>query len=74
MASYVLLKIAEEHRENAPEAAEIIKRDRYVDDLIHSCSSTEDAIQRITDVDKALGTGGFRIKEWHCSYLRQGCI
>ena len=45
----------------------IIKRDRYVDDLIHSCPSTEDAIQRITDVNKTLSTGGFRIKEWHCS-------
>ena len=67
MASYVMLKMAEEHRDTAPEASEIIERDRYVDDLIHSCPSSKDAIQRITDVEKILSTGGFRIKEWHCS-------
>ena len=55
VASYLLLKIAEEHRENAPKAAEIIKRDRYIDDLIHSCASIKDAIQRITDVNNVIG-------------------
>ena len=55
MASYLLLKIDEEHRESAPEAAEIIKRDRYIDDLIHSCPSTKDAIQRIIDVNNVIG-------------------
>ena len=55
MASYLLFKIDEEHRESAPEAAEIIKRDRYIDDLIHSCPSTKDAIQRITDVNNVIG-------------------
>ena len=54
MASYLLLKIAEEHRESAPEAAEIIKRERYIDDLIHSCPSTKEPIQRITDVNNVI--------------------
>ena len=59
--------MAEEHHDTAPEASEIIKRDIYVHDLIHSCPSSKDAIQRITDVEKILSTGGFRIKEWQCS-------
>ena len=67
MASFVMLKMAREHEESAPEASEIIERDRYVDDLIHSCPSTNDALRKIQDVEKILDTGGFRIKEWHCS-------
>jgi transposase InsO family protein len=67
MASFVMLKMAKEHRQTAPEASKIIERDRYVDDLIHSCPSVSDAFQRITDVEKILSTGSFKIKEWHCS-------
>ena len=67
MASFVILKMAREHKEVAPEVSEIIERDRYVDDLIHSCPSTNDALQRTQDVEKILDTGGFRIKDWHCS-------
>ena len=67
MASFVMLKMAEEHTETAAEASKIIERDRYVDDLIHSCATTKDALTRIVDVEKILDTGGFRIKEWHCS-------
>jgi hypothetical protein len=67
MASFVMLKMAKEHRQTAPEASKIIERDRYVDDLIHSCPSISDAFKRITDIEKILGTGSFRIKEWQCS-------
>ncbi len=67
MASFVMLKMAKEHENSAPEASKIIERDRYVDDLIHSCPSVSDGLQRIEDIDKILETGGFRIKEWHCS-------
>ena len=67
MASFVMLKMAKEHKTTLPEASEIIERDRYVDDLIHSCSSTDVAYQRITDVETILDSGNFKIKEWHCS-------
>ena len=67
MASFVMIKMAKEHENSAPEASKIIERDRYVDDLIHSCPSVNDGLQRIEDIEKILKTGGFRIKEWHCS-------
>lgn len=70
MASFVMLRMAKEHKQSAPEAAKIIERNRYVDDLIHSCPSVSDAFQRITDVEKILSTGSFQIKEWHCSSER----
>ena len=62
-----MIKMAKEHENSAPEASKIIERDRYVDDLIHSCPSVNDGLQRIEDIEKILKTGGFRIKEWHCS-------
>lgn len=67
MASFVILKIAEENREITLEASKILERDRYVDDLIHSCASTDDAFQRIVDLEKILNASGFKIKEWQCS-------
>jgi hypothetical protein len=67
MASFVMLKIAEENRVRAPEASKILERDRYVDDLIHSCSSTQGALQRIVAIEKMLNASGFKIKEWNCS-------
>ena len=72
MASFVILKIAEENREITPEASKILERDRYVDDLIHSCTSTDDAFQRIVDLEKILNASGFKIKEWQFSSPQVG--
>ena len=67
MASFVMLKIAQENKPFTPEASKIIERDRYVDDLIHSCPSVEDGKKRINDIERILAESGFTIKEWHCS-------
>lgn len=67
MASYVMLCIAEENNEAFPDAATILRRDRYMDDLIHSCATKEQAAKRILDLNTILQTGSFRIKKWYCS-------
>ena len=67
MASFVMLKMAKENEKECPRAATILKRDRYVDDLIHSCPSTDEAEKSIKEVDTVLSTGSFEIKEWVCS-------
>ena len=67
MASFVMLKIAEENKKECPRAATVLERDRYVDDLIHSCPSTEEATETMHEVDKVLATGSFTVKEWLCS-------
>ncbi|CAB3995640.1 Hypothetical predicted protein, partial [Paramuricea clavata] len=59
--------MAEANEKECPRAATILKRDRYVDDLIHSCPSTDEAIKSIEEVNKVLSTGSFKIKEWLCS-------
>ena len=62
-----MLKMAREHKESAPEASKIIERDRYIDDLIHSCPSMNDNLRRIENRlwRKYLTRVVFR-SEWHC--------
>ena len=67
MASFVMLKIAEENKKECPRAYTVLERDRYVDDLIHSCPNTEEAKETMHEVDRVLATGSFTIKEWLCS-------
>ena len=67
MASFVMLKMAEKNEKECPRAATILKRDRYVDDLIHSCPTTDEAAKSMEELDKVLATGSFEIKEWLCS-------
>ncbi|XP_064638288.1 uncharacterized protein LOC135494306 [Lineus longissimus] len=65
MASLVMLKIAERHETSHPDAAQILKRDRYMDDLIHSCEQTSQAKGGMGDLDEILDTGKFGIKIWY---------
>jgi len=62
-----MLKIAKENEIEYPDAAVILRRDRYMDDLIHSCPTPQLAVSRMTALDKALARGSFKIKEWYCS-------
>ena len=66
MASFVMLKIAEKNRNTWAEASKIREPDRYVDDLIHSFSSAEDAYLINVELEKILNASGFKIKEWLC--------
>ena len=43
MANFVMLKMAKDNEEEYPRAALTIRRDRYMDDLIHFCSTEEEA-------------------------------
>lgn len=64
MVSFIMLKIVEENREKFPDAAIIRESDRYVDDLMHSCASSEKACQRMTQLDEAFAIGSLQIKQW----------
>ena len=67
MASYVMLKMAKDNKAESPRAAVVLSRDRYMDDLIHSCPTFEQARQTMEQIDRVLDTGSFKIKEWLCS-------
>ena len=64
MASFVMLKMAKENQENNRNTATVLSRDRYMDDLIHSCPTPRKAIDTIRELDRVLDTGSFKIKEW----------
>ena len=63
MASFVMIRIANENESQYPRAAVILKRDRYMDDLINSTKSQGEAEKSMTEVDSVLATGSFKIKE-----------
>ncbi|CAB4031846.1 hypothetical protein BSL78_11130 [Paramuricea clavata] len=67
MASYIMIKIANENESQCPRAAVILKRDRYMDDLIHSKSTLEKAEKSKGEVYDVLATGSFKIREWFVS-------
>ena len=50
--------------EDYPKVADVIKNSSYVDDILTSESSVENAFQLARDIDHVLGNGGFRIKHW----------
>ncbi|KAK3731847.1 hypothetical protein QZH41_020215 [Actinostola sp. cb2023] len=62
-----MLKMADDNEGENPSAATILRRDRYMDDLIHSCSNPQSALDSIQELDRVLATGSFKIKEWLCS-------
>ena len=63
MASFVMLKMAKENQENNPNAATVLSRDRYIDDLIHSCPTPKKAVDTLKELDRVLDTGSFKIRE-----------
>ena len=67
MASYVMLKIAKENEREYPDAAVILCRDCYMEDLIQLPPSPQLAATRLRVLDKALAQGSFKIKKWYCS-------
>ena len=64
IATVALRKTAKMGQREFPEAAEIILNNTYVDDILDSFSSKEDAIKLTKDIINLLKPGGFEIKEW----------
>lgn len=64
IATLALRHTAEKHLEGHPEAAQMIIRNTYVDDMVHSVSSKAEAYKIITDAEYILSTAGFRVKHW----------
>ena len=67
IATEALKATAELSRNDYPEAAELITRCSYMDDLIDSTSSTDKATKLAQEVNIVLQKGGFMIKCWQFS-------
>ena len=65
IANYCIKRTAEQNKENSSaEAIDSILRSLYMDDLLKSVSTTEQAIQLVHEVSELLAKGGFRLTKW----------
>lgn len=64
VAVKTLIRCANDNVATSPRAAEIAKRDFYVDDLLTSMHSQEDVIRVQTELNQLMDKGGFRLAKW----------
>ena len=64
MAQIALQKTAEEGEIINPEAAQTIKENTYIDDILDSVNNVDKAKKLTNDIDIILANGGFNVKGW----------
>ena len=64
MAQTALKKTAEENKSCYPEAAEVLQKNTYMDDICDSVNTVTEAKQMAKNLDIILKTGGFKVKGW----------
>jgi hypothetical protein len=62
MAHTALLNTATEGKKCYPEAAEVLKKNTYMDDICVSVHAVEQAKQVTTEIDQVLPNGSFTVK------------
>ena len=66
-AQWIKNRNALEHAEVSQEAVDAICNRHYVDDYLDSCTTTEEAIDKIMKVREIHRRGGFEIRGWLCN-------
>ena len=69
MAQIALRKTAEENKKDYPEAAEVLTKNSYMDDICGSVDTVAQAQKLTRDLDKVLDSGGFGVKGWTSNKL-----
>lgn len=64
LATRVLKQLAEDERHDFPEAAEVLCKDFYVDDLFSGGSSLAETIELREQLDLLLAKGGLQLRKW----------
>ena len=64
LASYVNKRVTQGHEEGKPEATRALNKDFYLDDLIRSCKTTQEAKMTVRDVCQILDNGGLNMRNW----------
>ena len=62
MAQVPLRKTAEEGESESPRAAQVIRDNSYMDDILDSVSTNQEASELTTAIDCILEKGGFQVK------------
>ncbi|XP_065094462.1 uncharacterized protein LOC135714987 [Ochlerotatus camptorhynchus] len=64
LATRVLLQLADDEKDSYPEAAEVLRKDFYVDDLFSGANSIEEATTLRQQLEALLARGGFQLRKW----------
>ena len=67
ISTEAIYKTADRFKDDSPEAAELLKKSSYVDDLIDSRPSLSCALKVAEEAEKMLAKGGFLVKCWQFS-------
>ncbi|CAK1597552.1 unnamed protein product [Parnassius mnemosyne] len=69
LAVRTLHQIADDEGKNHPKAAQIIKEDFYMDDLMGGADTVEEAVTEAKEVDEIVKKGGFTLTKWASNNL-----
>lgn len=64
IAMTAIQKTVERCTANLPEVKNIMCKNMYVDDIVHSCDDTDEALELMNNINLVLAEGGFKIKHW----------
>jgi len=64
MAQIAFRKTAEEGERLSPHAAKTLESSTYMDDILDSVYTVQEAQELMTEVDNVLENDGFKVKEW----------
>ncbi|XP_017887576.1 uncharacterized protein LOC108629432 [Ceratina calcarata] len=64
LAIRTLHKLADDEKHNYPTAADVVKRDFYVDDLLTGSDTLENAGRLRDELNSLLKSGGFNLRKW----------
>ena len=67
VSTEAIYKTADRFEKNSPEAAKLLKKSSYVNDVIDSRPSVSDAVQVAKEVEDMLAKGGFTVRRWQLS-------
>ncbi|XP_048578061.1 uncharacterized protein LOC116619333 [Nematostella vectensis] len=66
-ANFAVQRTAEDNKEQWPDAAAVVKREIFVDDLYTSCEDVGEAVKLREDVTALMADGGFPMRKWMSS-------
>ncbi|XP_058446413.1 uncharacterized protein LOC131427338 [Malaya genurostris] len=64
LATRVLQQLADDEHNNYPKAAEVLRKDFYVDDLFSGGGNIEETIEIRKQLNELLSKGGFELRKW----------
>lgn len=70
LAVKTLQQVAKDEGNLCPLAAQVIKEDFYIDDLLSGADSTEEAVTIANEISDILEKGGFQLKKWSSNNIK----